>query len=440
MFIKKCAVALCLATAVSISANEQVKTDQNAEIKPLSLKDVIKKAIQTHPQVKKGQHAQAAARYDIKAAKSGYLPSLDLRAATGWEKVTNTSVINEGDMYRTLNRQESSLTLRQMLFDGFQTSSRVRRSNLLLSRAENETSDNKLSVALRASEAFLEVLRIREQLTLAQENVNAHQEILKLVEKRFENNMGRQADVIQVKGRLALAQAQLKREAAAQKGVNERYFEVVGEFPKTLAAPSDFKTELPKDLINAKVTALSTHPALKASADTVLATGASINEAKSAYMPRVDLELSGNENWNLGGTRGNDDTLMAMFVVNYNIFRGFGDKSAIMSLTEQREQQKEEMLELKRNIIRDLAVAWHARDGKLVELSYFIQHMISSEKTLKAYKAQYEIGQRTLFDLLNSRSEFFRSKATVIDTKYTNILSVYQILANTGELVDKVLK
>ena len=125
--------------------------------------------------------------------------------------------------------------------------------------------------------------------------------------------------------------------------------------------------------------------------------------------------------------------------MNWNIFRGFADKATVMSLTEQREQQREEVNELKRNIIRDLAVAWHARDGKLVELNYFIQHMISSGKTLKAYQAQYEIGQRTLFDLLNARSEFFRSKATVIDTKYTNVLSVYQILANTGELVEKVL-
>ena len=124
--------------------------------------------------------------------------------------------------------------------------------------------------------------------------------------------MGREADVIQVKGRLALAQAQLKRELAAQKGVNERYFEAVGEFPRKLAAPADLKSQLPKDLMNAKLTALSTHPAIKASTDTVLATNASIKEAKSAYIPRVDLELSGSENWNLGGTRGNDDNLLAL--------------------------------------------------------------------------------------------------------------------------------
>ncbi|NQZ60116.1 MAG: TolC family protein, partial [Lentisphaeraceae bacterium] len=178
---------------------------------------------------------------------------------------------------------------------------------------------------------------------------------------------------------------------------------------------------------------------LLASNETISATDGAIGEAKARFSPRVDLELTANESENLSGSRANEDHYSAMVILSYKIFRGGSDRAALSSQFLLKNQQSAEKQELELAILRDLAVAWHARAGKLVELKYFAQHMISTEKTLKAYKTQYNLGQRTLFDLLNTRSEFFRSKSTFIDTKYTNMLSVYQVMANIGVLREQLL-
>jgi len=64
-----------------------------------------------------------------------------------------------------------------------------------------------------------------------------------------------------------------------------------------------------------------------------------------------------------------------------------------------------------------------------------VLHQKASDETYKAYQNQYKLSKRTLFDLLNARSEYFRSRFSVIDAKYTIKSSEFRILAAMGALV-----
>jgi adhesin transport system outer membrane protein len=51
------------------------------------------------------------------------------------------------------------------------------------------------------------------------------------------------------------------------------------------------------------------------------------------------------------------------------------------------------------------------------------------------YAQQFDIGQRSLLDLLDATNELFLSKNDLITAKYEELFANYRILASQGQLV-----
>ena len=428
-------------SSVVYSQDAAKKADKQPEkvapAKAKSLKEVVLSSLMNHPQIKKLEKGRDVAYQDILSAQGSYLPTVDLRAAYGQETVQNQTVENDRDHTRTSDTTESSLTINQTLFDGGERYGRLSRTRALFDRSINSIADGKEALAQRAVEAYISVLKARKQIALSEQNIAAHKDILDIVNKRFKNKLVPEADVVQVQGRLALAQAQLRREIAGLKVTIASFIEVTGEEPVELEEPGRIEKVIPEDLKAAQNEAVTNHPSILANKDTIKAVEASVDEVYSRYYPKFSLELSGAENENLGGVQENDDKYSIKLVMNWNLFRGGSDSADITKEIFRREQETENLFETKRNLARDVAQAWYQKIGRLEELGFFEKHEIASGKTYEAYKSQYELGkQRTLFDLLNARSEFFRAKFNVIDAQYDIINNEYRILATMGKLVE----
>jgi len=438
-----CSVFLMLLNSLSSQDKKVEKPKEKVEEKAVAvekteptLKSIVLKSLKTHPQIKKLERSRAVAYQEVRSAKGAFLPTVDFRTTYGPEYTQNQTVENDGDHYRTLWRNENSLIINQTLYDGGARESVLKRNHALFDRTLNSINDGKEALALRAVEAYISVLRSRKQIALSAKNIEAHMDILKVVKKRFENKLVPEADVVQVQGRLALAQAQLRREMADLKASEAAFIEVCGEEPGKLQEPEDLLKSLPEDIKSAQNEAVVSHPSVLANKDTIRAVESSIHEAASRFSPRVSLELTGAENENLSGNRSNDDSYSALIVLNWNLFRGGSDFAELSREIYRREQESFNLYETKRNLARDVAQAWFTKVGKQEELEFFKKHELASEKTYDAYKSQYELGKpRTLFDLLNARSEFFRAKFNVIDAEYSIKSTEYRILATMGRLV-----
>ncbi|MCM8527514.1 MAG: TolC family outer membrane protein [Lentisphaeraceae bacterium] len=408
---------------------------QDGEAEASSLEEAVRGAIKNHPALSAARKASEASKMGIDEARGEMFPSVDLRSAGGREQVENSTVINDGDQHRTLTRFESSLLIRQNLYTGGRVSGNIEKRRNLSSESFYLYLDEKEKTAFNAIDAYIEYCRNRSLIKLADNNVKIHEEILATVNERFKRGMSREADVIQVKGRLALAKAQYQRELANREAAKEQFRESVGADPaKGLKEPSDKQVSLPKELKEAKNNALSEHPSLKARKHNVAAANAAVKETKAAFQPQVAVELRAAENDNIGGTRGNDDAYSAMLVVTWNIFRGGSDKAATAARLFEAQQGEDLLLDEKRKIARNIGVAWHDYKGILVELNYFLQHEKASKETMDAFKEQYKLNQRTLFDLLNAQNELFLASSRVIETNYSKLRAMYSIFANMGNV------
>ena len=90
----------------------------------------------------------------------------------------------------------------------------------------------------------------------------------------------------------------------------------------------------------------------------------------------------------------------------------------------------------RRSIEQSIRLAWNVFVSSRAQLRYFKVQAESSEKTRIAYQQQFDIGQRTLLDLLDSENETFIAKSGYVNAQYTELLARFRVLNSIGKLTD----
>ena len=407
-----------------------------------SLKDAMAKAIDTHPEILAAQKEQAAIGYRVDAARAGYKPTVDFAIGTGYEWSKNSSTRfrpartpssgKQGS--RDMWRNEARITATQMLFDGFQTKSRVAQEKNRFSAAGYHVMDVKNQLALRAAEAYLGVLRGKEQLALAQTNLETHQSYLGKVKDRTAGGRSAEADIRQVEGRLALAQANVEAATGDLKQAEAAYLEAVGEMPNS---PS--KDATPFGLVPATSTAaveraMGNSPVIAAAMADIKAANAQVAEAKSLFCPKVTLEGGVSRNWNLDGVEGPNHDATAMLMLRQNLYNGGRDVAQRNERIEIVKQATDLLEKERRQVEMSVLDAMARMDAAKNRLEPLTRHVDAANSTRDAYVAQFDLGQRTLLDLLDSEVELFNAKSALIDGKYETDAAAYAVMAHTGDL------
>ena len=407
-----------------------------------SITEAMASAINTHPAILAAQKDQAAIGHRIDMAKAGYKPKVDFTAGTGYEWSKNSSTRfraaatprsgkqTSRDMWRT----ESRLTVRQMVFDGFQTKSRVAQESNRFTSAAFHVMDVQNQLALRAAEAYLGVLHAREQVALAEANHATHMSYTQKIQARVSGGRSSQSDIRQVEGRTALAQANIEAAVGDLKAAEARYLEAVGEMPSN---PTKDATPFGAIPVNTKAAidrAMGQSPVIASAMADIKAANAELAEAKSVFCPRVELEGGASQNRNLDGVEGPNNDYTAMVMVRQNLYNGGYDVAQRKERTE-RVKQAQDQLEVERRQVEQAIIESYARmDTAKSRLQPLSVHVESAMSTRDAYVSQFDLGQRTLLDLLDSEVELFNAKSALIDGKYELDAAAYAVLAHMGDL------
>lgn len=408
----------------------------SAQSLPQPLLQAARKAVESNPEVQARWHAFLAAVDERDVARGGFKPQIDLDASIGRErKVTPAAA---GGNFGTYNFNTTQISLNQMLFDGGFTSSEVKRLGHGQLTRYYELLDASENVVLAAVQAYADVVAARELVEGAKDNYVIHKQTAMQVEERFKAGVGKGADSEQANGRLALAESSLLNELTKLNDASARYLNVLGEAPnKSLRAlPDPFKLgKMPASILDALIFGLPSNPALNAAVENARASELGIATRQSAFQPRIDFRAYANRGDNVGGYQGNSHTEGAQLVLNYNLYRGGSD----MARERQASALKDQALDLQEKACRDarqtLTIAYHDVTSLTEQLGYLDQHRLSTEKAREAYRNQFDIGQRTLLDLLDTQNEFFAANQAYVSARYKQVAAQARTLASSGQLV-----
>lgn len=406
------------------------------EAAPATLKEAAQAAVLKSPDVQARWHAFREASEEIGVAAGGFLPRVDLSAGMARQK----TVQDEAGINTSYGGNETSLTLRQMLFDGFATTSEVQRLGRAKLVRYFELLDASENIALEAGRAYLDVIRYREHVALAEDNYIQHQAAYEQLKQRADSGVGRRVDVEQAASRLALADVNLTTAYANLHDVSARYVRIVGEQPaRNLPTPqsSELSSAFPQTPDAALSDALQHNPALRASVENIEASQFALEGRRSAFMPRVDLvaRRDGYSNYLDGGSR--EDSRIELRL-NFNLFNG-GSDAAQSRLYRER---KNTALDLREKACRDmrqtLSIAYNETERLKDQRAYIGLQVQLVEKTRTAYRDQFNIGQRTLLDLLNTQNEYFDARRAQVNADSDLTLAYLRSYAGMGRLLEKL--
>ena len=406
----------------------------SAVIKAQTLQQAIQQTINENPEVQSAKSERLAVEEEISQARAGYFPTVDIQAGYGWEQSNNPTTRARGDGTTSFSREEASVQLRQMVFDGLATPSEVNRQEARTnSRAYTVFGQSEIT-ALNGVEAYLNVLRRQELLGLAKDNHLVHKRVNDQISLRSERGIGRQADADQSIGRLALAEKNELSEIGNLQDAETTFLRVIGTLPSDLEEVAGPQNALPKNLDQAVEQAISNHPILKSANADIDSAFAQHDTARAAYMPRLDVEAGASYNNDLDGIQGKNADITVMLQFRYNLFNGGRDVARRRETAKLINQSKDIRDNTYRQVVESMRLSWVAHQTVKSQMKFFKTHQDASIKTNLAYQKQFNIGQRTLLDLLDSANEMFLAKSAYTDAKYDEVFSQYRILTSKGAL------
>ncbi len=401
------------------------------------LKTAAQEAVLHNPEVVAKWHAFREASESIDVAQGGYLPKLDLSMNLKREHLEKPGVPDTIDLEYTTHG--TSLYLTQMLFDGFATKSEVERFNYAQRVRYYEFLQASEATALDTAQAYNDVLRYRKLYQLAEENYIQHRAIFEQISRRVKAGIGRQVDLEQASGRLALAESNLLVEASNLHDVSARFQRIVGIAPPAdMSEPQPLNKEIPVSKLTAVSTGYQKNASLLATQENIVAAIAEARGINAAFMPKLYFQARRDLGHNVDGLDGKNVTTSYGLLLNMNLYNGGADSAKLRQYAERVNIAKDLRDKTCRDIRQIVTIGFNDIKKLTEQIGYLDQHQLAIEKARDAYRKQFDIGQRTLLDLLDTENELFDSRRAYSNALHDLSHSYVRTQAGMGKLLEQL--
>ena len=392
----------------------------------------VKQGVLTSPRVNASWYNFEAVREAERGARGAYLPNVDVTSEIGRED-RDTPLIED----RNYGRDASRLSITQMLFDGFATREEVRRLGYSKLSQYYDLQRDSQEAALEAAQAYMDTVRYQQLVKYAEDNYVVHRQVYDKIAERTVGGVSQGVDLEQAAARIALAESNLLTEMTNLHDVQTRFQRVVGALPAPdlpmPTVPSSMIPELREAALN---TAYTQSPAINSAIENLRSTQAALNATNAPMMPRVDLRYRNEVEHDTDGIDGKFDEEAVEVVLSYNLFRGGADSARKREYYNLYNAAIEERKQACINVRQNTMIAFNNIKALEQQVLLLDRNRISQDKTRRAYLDQFDLGQRTLLDLLDSQNEYFDTQRAYAAAEADLRIAQAATLSNMGLLLN----
>jgi len=415
-----------LALSVAVVGAEDVRDASQT----MTLSQALGVVTDTNPEILEARQRYEGVLAERSIVKSGYRPTIGVELSAGPE-VTDGEDTN--DEREALTAATATVYARMNLFNGGKTRATVQETDARILSAAYEVLNVSNRVFLETAEAYLGVLRAKELLSLANKNVATQEQILRQVREKAESGFNRISDLKNSEARFALSQSNY---ISRQQNLNQAVVKFHRQFGR-FVSPDHMVRPVPSfgvpDTVEGTVDiAFKNHPALWVSRSNIQVRKHSVEKAKAAYWPTLDLEFKAQHRSDTGGDEGDTDQASAMLKLNYTFFDGGVRKGETLKNHKNLHGENYKAYQERRNVNESVRLAWNILQAEKQRGKYLGDHVRLSLETLTAFKEEYHLGRRTLLDLLNMENEFNSAESALVESVYSCLVASYRIAGTTG--------
>ena len=399
-----------------------------------SLKNTVEAAMRNNTGLKSLQENRQAAEFTRKGAVGGFLPSLDLSGGIGMERYSDTTTRNWEHIpdaqkdTKFYKRSTYTATLSQPLWDGLAAWSRYSAASALHDSAESRLFDGAESLALNAIMAHVEMRRQEALVDLSQTNVENHRRILSTQLQRQRAGAVARSDLTQTQARVA---------KLAYERARLNYTRLVGRDPDRLTAPlaPEYKFGEVKELLDA---ALKNNPKVLAAEAELDAARARKKLDYSPFSPRISVDLGTGYDYWPASTETYTRDISLMLRGRWNLYNGHSDYYNLRADSARVRKANLDLRDLREQIAEEINASWKQWATAREQAAFYADAVSYNSQTSEMYLQQFNVGQRSLLDLLDAENELYSSSLLLVTAKMNDIASQYRLLALSGKLLDQL--
>lgn len=398
------------------------------------LREVVQTAVSSNPDVLESAANRRARDSEYRRAQGAFLPTVDLSAEIGPERLDrpNSFTANENDEWRV--SKEFTVTVRQMLFDGLASVNEVYRQSARVDGAALRVMERSEATALDAVEAYIDVLRHSAILSKARVNVDKHRRLYSDVQQRFEGGETGAADRSQARERVAAAEVVVAEVTKMLQETIAKYERVVGEKPQSLQPVNP--AGLPGGSVDVLVTnAAQIHPQVRAAIADADAAKYEFVSSKGNFLPEIALQGQATVGDDVGGIEGRNNAYSGKLVFRWNLYTGGRDTARSMEYSERLTEASIRVDRIRRELKEGIERSWASVSSTSLRIKALQQQLAANRQVVDGYRQEYDIGQRTLLDVLNAENALFNSEIELISARSIYAFSTYQLRATSGDLL-----
>ena len=405
----------------------------NSALNAASMKQAVHSAVTNHPTGKARLASQRALAHEVEASRRAYLPQVQVFGDVGKERVSNPSSLSALDDDSWKLTREIGVSTSLVLFDGYERANQLYRSSAQLDGATYRLLATSETLALNAVEAYVDVVRHRQLLSIARKNIRRHREILTQISARVDGGKAPVSDRTQIEERVFAARAVEVEIQKASADAVSKYRKVIGENPGPKMSIPPIRN-LPKTVGSVVSASVANNYELKAASKTIRESeyAAAINRATVA--PKVSFEGKASYGEDRAGSRGEENDLYVGLKLSWKLYDA-GITNAREEALIERTNEAHFTRDAKVRDIREIAEkSWNGfQNGR--KRAALLSAQVSSNRTIvRSYIEEYELAKRTLLDVLDAEKALFNSRFQQISVSAGYRFSGFRMMATMSKL------
>jgi len=425
-----------------------------------SLLEVYQQALQSDPLIHEAEARRMATLEALPQARGSLLPQL--RAGGSWSQGSNTGLqsfqqeVSPGVVeFRTVAAESDfdsfgwNAELRQTIFRWDQFVG-LKQANKRVAKAEIDFEAAQQDLIVRVVSRYFDVLGAEDRLTSIHADRLAIARQLEQAKQRFDVGLIAITDVQESQAaydQSIASEIQAKRELATAR---EFLREITGEYTPSLSAPTDefpLLSPAPTDEGSWIDMAMDQNLSLVSSRIDEEIARHEISFRKTGHYPTLDLVANYDtsdtdiSNVRLGGfpspnpsfpTDNTRDSISVQFSVP--LFEGGRTSSRVREAVYLHRASREQLQRVARETERATRDAYLGVNSEISRVNALGQAVASSRTALEATQAGFEVGTRTIVDVLNSQRSLYIAITNYEQSRYTYIGNVLRLKLAAGTL------
>jgi len=302
--------------------------------------------------------------------------------------------------------------------------------------------------------AYFGALQAQDDLAFAEAEKRAIERQLEQTKQRFSVGLTAITDVHEAQAQYDSAVAAEIQARNAVKIAFENVREITGQYPQTLAGLQTDAFEpaepTPAEVRDWVTKAENGNLSLMQSMVAVDIAEQRIKVEQSGHYPTVSLNAQYSTQDNETDTSGSGfsfysnppslDSKSIGLNLNVPIFSGFRTTALTAQARDNYVATSQTMVETRRTVEREVRNAFYDVNASLASIRAFEQAVTSAESALKATEAGFEVGTRTIVDVLNSTRNLFNARRNLAEARYGFIRQRLALEQSIGDLTPEDLR